>query len=80
MRRQKQRWVVAGLTVALVAVFVVWPRPERITLENVYSRASSGMSRTEIEAIYGPPGDYSTGPLSVVGPTLHRPPTFLATA
>jgi hypothetical protein len=68
MRRRKLRWVLAGLTVALVAVwaFVLWPRPDRVTQEN-FDRIAEGMSRAEVEAILGPPGDYSSGPLKTDG-------------
>jgi hypothetical protein len=43
-------------------VVALWPRPERITREN-FARLNSGMSRAEVEAILGSPGEYSTGPL-----------------
>jgi hypothetical protein len=47
------------------ACVLVWSVEEKkITWENVFDKAASGMDRTEIESIYGPPGDYSTGPLS----------------
>jgi hypothetical protein len=55
---------VAGLVaLALLAVCasVLWPRPGRITLENLH-RIHEGMTRVEVEAILGPPGDYTTGP------------------
>jgi hypothetical protein len=63
MRRRKLWWVVAGLVVLLLAVgvFVAWPRPNRITQEN-FDRIQQGMSRAEVEAILGPPGDYRTLP------------------
>jgi hypothetical protein len=35
------------------------PEPSRITREN-FDRITPGMSRTEVEAILGPPGDYRT--------------------
>jgi hypothetical protein len=65
MRTRKLWWVVAGLAMlALLAAgaFALWPRPDRVTRENVH-RISEGMTRAEVEAILGPPGDYSTGPL-----------------
>jgi hypothetical protein len=50
----------AGL-LALVASFVLCPiPPSRVTREN-YDRIREGMTRAEVEAILGPPGDYRTG-------------------
>jgi hypothetical protein len=56
--------VVAGLAVALLAAaaFAVWPWPDRITEEN-FNRIKEGMSRADMEAILGPAGDYTTGPV-----------------
>jgi hypothetical protein len=61
MRRRKLRWVLAGLAVLLLAVggFVLWPRPNRVAREN-FDRIREGMTRAEVEAILGPPGDYQT--------------------
>src|SRR5258708_730719 len=62
-----RRWtllvVLAVGLIALVGVaaFVAWPRPDRVTREN-FDRIKVGMSRTEVEAILGPQGDYTTGP------------------
>ena len=63
MRRRTLLVVLAGLTVVVAAgAVVLWPRtPSRITLENC-NRIREGMSRAEVEAILGPPGDYRTGP------------------
>src|SRR6516164_10518508 len=63
MRRRTLLVVLAGLAGLVAAVVVVlWPRPSlRITLENC-KRIREGMSRAEVEAILGPPGDYRTGP------------------
>jgi hypothetical protein len=67
MRRRK--WL-AALAVGMVALvttgaFVLRPQPSRVTRENA-GRIQKGMTRTEIEAILGPPGDYSTGPTNSV--------------
>jgi hypothetical protein len=60
MRSRKLRWLVAGLvTLAALAAFVLWPRADRVTLQN-FNRIREGMSRAEVEAILGPPGDYRT--------------------
>jgi hypothetical protein len=68
---RKHKWkllALAGLAVVAVAAsFALWPRPDRVTREN-YDRVKKGMSRTEVEAILGPPGDYSTGPLTFGSP------------
>jgi hypothetical protein len=63
MAKRRLRLVaLAGLTVVAAGVAVVWPRPpSRITREN-FDRIPTGMSRAEVEAILGPPGDYRTGP------------------
>src|SRR5262245_55804269 len=61
MRRRRLRWVVAGLAVLVVVGSVVaLPRPVRVAREDV-DRIQVGMSRVEVEAILGPPGDYTTG-------------------
>jgi hypothetical protein len=41
---------------------VLWPQPSRVTKAN-YDRIKIGMSRAEVEAIFGPPGDYTSGPV-----------------
>jgi hypothetical protein len=72
MRRWKLLVVLAGLAVVVAAgVVVLWPRHERITREN-FDRIHEGMSRAEVEAILGPPCDFSTGPLVRV--RANRPP------
>jgi hypothetical protein len=60
MRRRKLLCAMVTLAV-LVAVGVValWPQPERITREN-FNCVQTGMSRADVEAILGPPGDYRT--------------------
>lgn len=75
MRRRTLWWGAAGLgLVALLAAGAVlaWPRANRITRENSDRiaginlgrlNANGGhMSRAEVEAILGPPGDYRSGP------------------
>ncbi len=64
MPRRKLRWVVAvGLVVLAGFVgFAAWPRPIRVTRENC-GRVRQGMTRAEVEALLGPPGDYRTGPV-----------------
>lgn len=70
MRRGRLRWVVDGLLllVALLAagVIVAWPQPGRVTEDN-FDRIQEGMSRAEVEALLGPPGDYKTGPVTDPG-------------
>jgi hypothetical protein len=63
MRRRTLLVALAGLAVVVAAGTVaLWPRaePNRITQENC-DRIKEGMSRAEVEAILGPPGDYRTG-------------------
>jgi hypothetical protein len=50
--------------------FVRAPRSDRITREN-WERINADMSRAELEAILGPPGDYTTGPTELVGNVGH---------
>jgi hypothetical protein len=65
-----RKWKLLGaLAVGLIALIAVGattyrPRPERISREN-YDRIGKGMGREEVEAILGPPGDYSTGPIDI---------------
>jgi hypothetical protein len=60
MRRRKLLGALAGLAVVVAAgVIVMWPRAERVTRAN-YDRIQIGMSRAEVEAILGSPGDYTT--------------------
>jgi hypothetical protein len=63
MRKWTLFGAVVGLAVLAVGVFVLWPRPDpaaRITKEN-FEAIESGMSRAEVEALLGPPGDHATG-------------------
>jgi hypothetical protein len=64
MRSRKLRWALTAGLVALagVAAFALWPRPNRVTRENC-ARIRQGMTRAEVDALLGPPGDYRTGPV-----------------
>jgi hypothetical protein len=65
VRRRKLLAALAGLAVVVGAgVVVLWPRAERITREN-YEAIRLGMTRAEVEAILGPPGDYATVPFDI---------------
>jgi hypothetical protein len=62
MRRRTLLVALVGLAVVVaVGALVMWPRANRVTREN-YDRIQIGMSRGDVEAILGPPGDYRTGP------------------
>jgi hypothetical protein len=62
MIRKRPLLVLAALAaLAGAGTWVLWPRPDRITLEN-FRLLRVGMSRTEVEAVLGPPGDYRTVP------------------
>jgi hypothetical protein len=66
MRRRKLLTVlVVVLALAGAAAFVLWPWRSRILLEN-FDRVKAGMSRAEVEAILGPPGDHRTGPTNLM--------------
>jgi hypothetical protein len=61
MRRWTLLVALAGLAVVVAAgVVVLWPRADRVTRAN-YERIQIGMTRADVEAILGPPGDYRTG-------------------
>jgi hypothetical protein len=49
------------LALAGAAAVALWPRSSRVTREN-FERIRKGMSRGEVEAILGTPGDYRTFP------------------
>src|SRR6516164_3764614 len=60
MRKRTLLVTLAGLAVLVAAwVVVLWPRNDRVKREN-YDRIQIGISRADVEAILGPPGDYST--------------------
>jgi hypothetical protein len=61
VRKHKRRLLAALVMLAGAAVFVLWQRPDRVTRAN-YDRIRMGMSRAEVYAILGPPGDYTTRP------------------
>jgi hypothetical protein len=60
---RKRKLLAVGGVLALVAAgaFVAWPPAYRITIKNL-ERVQEGMSRADVEAILGPPGDYRTVP------------------
>jgi hypothetical protein len=65
----RHKWkllALAGLVLlAGVTALVLWPPPSsRVTRENS-DRIKQGMTQAEVEAILGPPGDYTTGPMLV---------------
>jgi hypothetical protein len=67
MRRRKLLLATVAAVVALAMVagagaFAHRPGPDRITKEGI-DRIWPNMSRAEVEAIFGPPGDYRTGPV-----------------
>jgi len=68
VRRQKLLMALMGLVVVAAGVAVLWPRQDRITQEN-FALIHVGMSRANVVAILGPPGDYTTGP-TIFG--IHR--------
>jgi hypothetical protein len=61
MRNRVDAVVLGLLVLGIAALLVAWPQPDRVTQEN-FDRISDGMGRAEVEAILGPPGDYTTGP------------------
>jgi hypothetical protein len=59
-RRNKGLWLALAVPV-VIALFVFWPHPDRLNMEN-FDRITAGMTGKELEEILGPPGDYRTGP------------------
>jgi hypothetical protein len=71
MRRRKLIAVVGlALVVAVGVLFVPGPRPDdRITRENYWRiYEANDITRAEVEAILGPPGDYTTKRTRADGP------------
>jgi len=63
MRRRTLLVALAGLAVVVAAgsAVVLWPQPpSRITRGN-FDQIRGGMTRVEVHALLGPPGDYATG-------------------
>ena len=70
MRGRRLRWALAGLAVVIaVLTSALLPQPNRVTAANI-CRIHKGMTRNEVEAILGSPGDYSTGPIVYEMPAL----------
>ena len=71
MRRRKLLVTLAGISALVCSVGAVKLAPEagRITAEN-YERIVSDMSPADVEAVFGPPGDYRTAPADHCGPAL----------
>jgi hypothetical protein len=70
--RKRILFPLVGLS-GLFAAFVLWPRPDRITAENI-RRIHKGMARADVEAILGLPGDYRTGPTNPDTSLVGKPP------
>ena len=71
MRGRRLWWAfaLAGLAVLLAAgAFVLWPQADRVTSENL-DRVVPGMSRSDVYAILGRPGNYASGPVGEKGVT-----------
>jgi hypothetical protein len=78
MRRRTLLVALAGLAVVAAGVVVLWPGRDRVTPEN-FDRVRAGMTRAEVDAILGPPGDYTTAPTEGVRVTRSKDyPTFRA--
>src|SRR5262245_5961030 len=63
MRRRRLIRAVALVSLFGAAAFVLRPQPSRITRED-FDRIAPPMSRAEVYALLGPPGDYTTGPVT----------------
>jgi hypothetical protein len=72
MRRRKWIAALAGLIALALGAFLLWPwaRSNRFAREN-YRRVENGMTRAEVEAFLGAPGDYRTWP--TIDDKLARP-------
>jgi hypothetical protein len=70
MRSRTLLFVLAASALLLAAgALILWPRSQtsRVTREN-FARIQQGMSRHDVEAILGPPGDYRTGQTALILP------------
>ncbi len=61
---RKHKWKLLGVLLAVsllanVGGFFLWPRPDRLTRKRC-ERIATGMSRADVYALLGPPGDYRT--------------------
>ncbi len=65
MRKRWRWWTLAGLVALLAAsgFLLLRPDPSSQIMEANVQRIHCGMSQPEVEAILGPPGDYTTGPV-----------------
>jgi hypothetical protein len=63
-----RKWSALVFAVALILLgaflALAWPRPSHVTRAN-FERIREGMSRADVEAVLGPPGDYTTGPTAL---------------
>jgi hypothetical protein len=67
MRRRTLLVAGGGLAVVVAAgAMVLWSPTNLVTEENC-KRIHQGMTRTQVEEILGPPGDYTTGPVKLPG-------------
>ncbi len=70
-----RKWILLAAFVASIVMlastgaYVLWPQPDRITKAN-YERIEEGMTRAEVEALLGPPGNYQTGPMNLQDPQV----------
>jgi hypothetical protein len=68
VRRRKLLVVLASAIATLLAasIFVMEVRRPQVSPENC-RRITANMTHSEVEAMLGPPGDYTTGPVEDVG-------------
>ena len=64
MRKSLLAGVAFFLVLFGILLTLLLPRPSRVTREN-YERIREGMSRAQVEAIVGKPGDYRTRPTTI---------------
>jgi hypothetical protein len=81
MRRRRLLVVLAGLAVAVAAgTVVLWPsRPNvafRMNQENLRRAQKLSMTRSEVYGLFGPPADYSTGPVTMASVLGFGPPRY----
>jgi hypothetical protein len=67
VRNRMRLKLVAILVLVAAVMFLLQPRKDRVTREN-FDRIRDGMTRTEVQAILGPPGDYASGPTGLPPP------------
>jgi hypothetical protein len=75
-RRKQLLWLSIALAILVAVALFVWSR-DRVSIEQ-YHRIKSGMSRADVEAILGQPGNYASGPTTPINAPGPSDPPLLS--